>query len=292
MEKEKIKLMLEQARKGDKSAQNVLLNAFMGMAQNKVLEEMNYEDKNWIKDWANAGNVGAIYCLMKGLNVRLKSHPEVLIDKETGEKHIINACEYIDNETTFTVESDDLDNLTQLVMQLENLSEDDIYLLSEYCHSLTEELFAKYRYPGLAYRLAMNYRLGVEDQGVFRNQAKAKYYCELAGVKYEKLKEDDEPIGAKYYISGEGTEAIEQLVNRLADKVGMPYNEFGLYIPVGAFIKTLVGSDEYRGNIIKLEKDDNGIVISTEENRGTPIEYAIKEAFPQINVKTVTYELF
>lgn len=296
MEKEKIKLMLELARKGDKSAQSDLLDAFMWMAQDKVLVEMNDEDKNWIKDWANSGNVGAICCLNKGFTMRLRTWKEVFVDEETGEEFIVDRYDYINDETTFPVENEDFENLTQIVRKLENLSGDDIYDLHRFncldSHMLVEELFAKYKYSGLASILAYNYYNGYESQGVFRSQAKAKYYFELAGEEYEEPEEDDDPIGAKYYISGEGTDAIEQLVNRLADKVGMAYNEFGLYIPVGAFIKTLVGSDEYRGNIIKMEKDDNGIVVSTEVNWATPIEYAIKKAFPQINVRTVTYELF
>ena len=76
------------------------------------------------------------------------------------------------------------------------------------------------------------------------------------------------------------------LVDELAQKYGEPENELGLYISMNILMKTLVGSHYYDGNLLTMNTDDpECIVLHAEANRVEPLLYALRQAFPNLDVE-------
>ena len=160
---------------------------------------------------------------------------------------------------------------------------------------LVEKLYSKYNYKCLASELARFYHYGKEEQGLFRNKEKAKHFYTIAGVEYEEGDLNEHPYCVEYVIKGDDVTALKKIIDELTDMVGMPDNELGIYVPVDVLMKCLVGSDEYRGNLIYVKEEENGLVISAEVQDGDEeaLGYAIKEVFPNLDVETnIEYPLF
>lgn len=294
MEKNTIISMLNQARSGEKEAQLSLLEAFCLGQDNKIFVEMTEEDKSWVEPYALDGNIGAICCLYYGLTTKLCTWEEPFFDEETGEELILDRYEYVE-DTTFDGDDEEVKRLNNIIKNMEDLTEEKVGLLLRFdCltdHKLLSELYEKYHYPRLAEILGDHYYWGAEEQGIFKNKDKAKYFYTLAGEEFEEYEEDEEPIGVKFHIVGDSVEELKKLVDLLAREVGMPGNELGIYVPVSAFVMALVGFDEYKGNIISMEDDENGIILTAEVNTPVPIVCAIKEAFPDLSILTEVYDI-
>ena len=81
---------------------------------------------------------------------------------------------------------------------------------------------------------------------------------------------------------------MEKLINDLCQRFGTPDNEFGLFIPQQMLMKVLVGSDSvyYRGNVISMVRQvSDRLVVTTEADKGEPLLYALRQAFPNLNIR-------
>lgn len=156
-----------------------------------------------------------------------------------------------------------------------------------------DELYRLWKEEGnpLAGRfLANKYHLGDEANGIFINPDKARGICENIGEpydKWEKEPENDEPQNAEYIIEGaeEELQAVKNIYDTLNSKYGTPDLFSGVYIPVGAFMKTLVGSRYYDGNILTLEEENNNrLVLSVELEKPYAFLYALRKAFKNLHI--------
>ena len=139
-----------------------------------------------------------------------------------------------------------------------------------------------------ALKLGQMYDKGDEENGIFRNPVKARRYFKLAGKKYEYEPEEENPHEADYFLRGSAEElaAVKTLVDELTQKYGDAFNEFGLYIPMNILMKTLVGSRYYDGNLLTMNTDDpECIVLHAEANTMEPLLYALRQAFPNLEIE-------
>ena len=139
-----------------------------------------------------------------------------------------------------------------------------------------------------ALKLGQMYDKGDEKNGIFRHPLKAREYFKLAGEKYEYEPEDEDPHETDYFLRGSAQElaAVKTLVDELTQKYGDACNEFGLYIPMNILMKTLVGSRYYDGNLLSMNTDDpECIVLHAEANKMEPLLYALRQAFPNLEIE-------
>ena len=139
-----------------------------------------------------------------------------------------------------------------------------------------------------ALKLGQMYDKGDEENGIFRHPLKAREYFKLAGKKYKYEPEEEDPHEADYFLKGSAQElaAVKALVDELAQKYGDACNEFGLYIPMNILMKTLVGSRYYDGNLLSMNTDDpDCIVLHAEANTMEPLLYALRQAFPNLEIE-------
>ena len=139
-----------------------------------------------------------------------------------------------------------------------------------------------------ALKLGQMYDKGDEKNGIFRHPLKAREYFKLAGKKYEYEPEEENPHEADYFLRGSAEElaAVKTLVDELTQKYGDAFNEFGLYIPMNILMKTLVGSRYYDGNLLTMNTDDpECIVLHAEANTLEPLFYALRQAFPNLEIE-------
>lgn len=60
----------------------------------------------------------------------------------------------------------------------------------------------------------------------------------------------------------------------------------GLYIPLGVLMNVLVGSPYYEANLLSMDTGNpECIVLHTEANSCKPLLYALREAFPYLNIE-------
>ena len=139
-----------------------------------------------------------------------------------------------------------------------------------------------------ALKLGQMYDKGDEKNGIFRNPVKAREYFKMAGEKYEYEPEEENPHEADYFLRGSAEElaAVKTLVDELTQKYGDAFNEFGLYIPMNILMNTLVGSRYYDGNLLTMNTDDpECIVLHAEANKMEPLLYALRQAFPNLEIE-------
>ena len=139
-----------------------------------------------------------------------------------------------------------------------------------------------------ALKLGQMYDKGDEKNGIFRHPLKAREYFKMAGEKYEYEPEEENPHEADYFLRGSAEElaAVKTLVDELTQKYGDAFNEFGLYIPMNILMNTLVGSRYYDGNLLTMNTDDpECIVLHAEANKMEPLLYALRQAFPNLEIE-------
>ena len=139
-----------------------------------------------------------------------------------------------------------------------------------------------------ALKLGHLYDCGDEKNGIFRHPLKARDYFKLAGEKYKYEPEEEDPHGADYFLRGSAQELepVKMLVNELTQRYGTVGNELGLYVPMEILMKTLVGSKYYAGNLLTMNTDTpDCIVLHAEANRMEPLLYALRQAFPNLDIE-------
>ena len=190
-------------------------------------------------------------------------------DASRGFKFIAYAVWWIRREILVAIESPDVDVINPI---------HDPAILQELCNNGSKSA---------ALKLGQMYDKGDEKNGIFRNPVKARRYFKLAGKKYEYVPEEEDPHEADYLLKGTAEElaAVKTLVDELAKKYGEPENELGLYISMNVLMKMLVGSQYYDGNLLTMNTDDQEcIVLHAEANRVEPLLYALRQAFPNLDI--------
>ena len=191
-------------------------------------------------------------------------------DASRGFKFIAYAVWWIRREILIAIESPDVDVINPI---------HDPAILQELCNNGSKSA---------ALKLGQMYDKGDEKNGIFRNPLKAREYFKMAGEKYEYEPEEENPHEADYFLRGSAEElaAVKTLVDELTQKYGDAFNEFGLYIPMNILMKTLVGSRYYDGNLLTMNTDDpECIVLHAEANTMEPLLYALRQAFPNLEIE-------
>ena len=190
-------------------------------------------------------------------------------DATRGFKFVAFAVWWVRREILIAIGSPDVDVITI----------QDPAILQELCNNGSKSA---------ALKLGQMYDKGDEKNGIFRHPLKAREYFKLAGKKYKYEPEEEDPHEADYFLKGSAQElaAVKTLVDELTQKYGDACNEFGLYIPMNILMKSLVGSRYYDGNLLSMNTDDpECIILHAEANRMEPLLYALRQAFPNLEIE-------
>ena len=191
-------------------------------------------------------------------------------DATRGFKFVAFAVWWVRREILIAIGSPDVDVITPI---------HDPAILQELCNNGSKSA---------ALKLGQMYDKGDEKNGIFRHPLKAREYFKLAGEKYKYEPEEEDPHEADYFLRGsaEKLAAVKILIDELTQKYGDAYNDFGLYIPMNILMKTLVGSRYYDGNLLTMNTDDpECIVLHAEANTMEPLLYALRQAFPNLEIE-------
>ena len=191
-------------------------------------------------------------------------------DATRGFKFVAFAVWWVRREILIAIGSPDVDVINPI---------QDPAILQELCNNGSKSA---------ALKLGQMYDKGDEKNGIFRHPLKAREYFKMAGEKYEYEPEEENPHEADYFLRGSAEElaAVKTLVDELTQKYGDAFNEFGLYIPMNILMKTLVGSRYYDGNLLTMNTDDlECIVLHAEANTMEPLLYALRQAFPNLEIE-------
>ena len=144
-----------------------------------------------------------------------------------------------------------------------------------------------------AFYLAYRYASGDEEHGIFIDKKQAKKLYDLAEWDdYDPNEESDdecEVVESDYCLQGDPAELdkVEHDIRVLAEKFGVLDNGLGgMYVPFDILFKKLVGSSYYEGNITKMKRlTANNLLLHAESSMSEPLLYALKQYYPQIEVK-------
>ena len=183
--------------------------------------------------------------------------------------------------------------LNQLAMNKENLEQIEIDKAWDAFEN-PAELYKLLKEEGnlLAGRfLANKYHWGDEKNGIFIDPEKAKEIYKEIGEDFEswEKEEEEDPNAVEYIIEGteEELKAIKVLFDTLNSKYGTPDLFNGVYIPLGIFMQTLVGSHYYEGNILTLEEDNpNKLILTAELDKPFALLYALRKAFDNLKISS------
>ena len=294
-----LKELLKEARKGSVKCQQELLNDICQYSQ-ELLSIMDETDTQWLILLAQKRDVKAIGILYYGATRKIQHWVEAFVDEDTGENCSLDRYTLLDG-ATFTTSTD---KLYKLIESIDNFTDEDIRLLDRFDilqanHRLSEYLYSKYRHARFALALADNYYYGAEEQGIFIDKEKARYYYDLAGEEMCEIEEYDELRGictATFTIDGDKQQIgqIAELIKNLTTQFGTPVNEFGLYLPMMYLTENLVGSNAYEGLIMSCENNDfEGLElkVETNSNGARALKWALQREFPLTQIQYNTDNL-
>ena len=282
-----LKELLKEARKGSVKCQQELLD-YSYQCHYELLSIMDDTDTQWLTPLAQQGEIKAICMLYIGATRSTQHWVEEFVDEETGEKILLDRYDVLDG-ATFTTSTDEL---YKLIEGIDSFTDEDVSLLNSSIlqgnHRVSEHLYDKHRNAGFALTLAENYYYGAEEQGIFIDKEKARYYYDLAGEDMPEMEEDDDLSDiytVTFTINGDKQQIgqIAELIKNLATQFGTPDCEFGLYLPIMYLTENLVGSNAYEGNIMSCENNDfDGLELKVETNSNVPraLKCALQREFP------------
>ena len=255
-------------------------------------------DKDWLmKQVEEHNDIGAIYCLLFGMNNKFRYWNETFVDEDSHEEVTLLRYESVDG-SIFEKQEGEEARLVQIIidepyqysadeiMKVYRLVPDNIELLQICIDKHSKEA---------AYEMYEKFRYGDEEHGIFINRKKAKEYYDLAGdAVFDEWDDSDDPgeedpSNYEYTLTGDaGTlNAIRKMIDDLCRDYGTPGNELGLYVPQRLLMKLLVGSDTeyYRGNVLTMEQSaPDKLIITTEADSGYPLLYALRECFGNLEI--------
>lgn len=286
-----LKELLKEARKGSVKCQQELLDYSCQCSQ-ELLSIMDDTDTQWLTPLAQQGDVKAICMLYIGATRSTQHWVDEFVDEETGEKILLDRYDPLDG-ATFTTSTDEL---YKLIEGIDSFTDEDVSLLNSSIlqgnHRVSEHLYDKHRNAGFALTLAENYYYGAEEQGIFIDKEKARYYYDLAGEDMPEMEEDDDLSDiytVTFTINGDKQQIgqIAELIKNLATQFGTPDCESGLYLPIMYLTENLVGSNAYEGNIMSCENNDfDGLELKVETYSNVPraLKCALQREFPLLMI--------
>ncbi len=298
---DELREMLVDVRHGNEQYQEEIIDfLFWGDEFELTYSELQPDDEQWLSEWATKKNdVKALTLLLVGMEKRYRTWDEEFIDEETGEPFTFPITESVEGETLFP--RNDVKALLMLTRICKDWQKADREELLHACNTIrccTSQNYAMIlRHMAdegddreAMSELAEAYRHGDERNGIYVNRRLAKQYYDEIGKSYDPAEDDaeDSPVETTYTLRGnENTlEGIQKMINDLCEKFGTPDNELGLYVPMQPLMKLLVGSDDYRGNVIRMEqKDSNTLDIITQSNNPYPLFCALQQCFPDLNIE-------
>lgn len=273
---------------------------FLSEDPEQLLSTFQPEDKDWLMVLAREHNVAATAVLLIGSNLRFETWDEDFTDEETGEPftftHAVQAEGHVFDLTPgerllvsgLLIKKEGWEGLDQeqkmaayrLLRAYGGIDPTALLLMFAESYGLTvayEELGELYRY-------------GDEGIGVFVNREKAREFYALAGIGYDPAEdeEDDTPCEYDYTLTGNADTlaAVKQMLDDLCQRFGTPDNELGLFVPLGMVMRVLVGTGDYRGNILRMEQPSpDSLTLHVEANEGTPLLYALRQCFENIDIE-------
>ena len=288
-----LKELLKEARKGSVKCQQELLDDICQSSFDR-LSIMDDTDAQWLTPLAQQGDIKAICMLYFGATRSIQHWVDEFVDEETEEKCLLDRYNVLDG-ATFTTS---IDELYKLIEGIDSFTDEDVSLLDSFDilqgnHCVSEHLYDKHRNAGFALALAENYYYGAEEQGIFIDKEKARYYYDLAGEEMSEGEEYDELRGirtATFTIYGDKQQIgqIAELIKNLTTQFGTPDNEFGLHLPMMYLTENLVGSNAYEGLIISCENNDfDGLELKVETNSdgARALKWALQREFPLTQIQ-------
>lgn len=241
----------------------------------------------------------------------IRTWTEEFVDEDTGER--------------VSVECEDWDDAIPTPEQKRRMNDIKVFILANYkdlsnhmlwgaeCRFDSEECFNELvsRNDANALdELGLRYECGKEDKGVYIDQNKAlslyrlaiELGADYAQEHYDELSHEmknpviDDGSGAcniEYHVRGK-LPVLNNIVMTLT-KITESLNgkneptEFGLYVPVGVIMKTLVNSDSYQGNMMEFALNDDELIIRAiiDEDCIEPFKYALLQSFDGVEIETV-----
>ena len=255
-------------------------------------------DKEWLMKQAEEHNdIGAIYCLLFGMNHKYQYWNETFVDEDTHEKVTLLRYDPLEGSTFEKQEGEEARLVQIIIDEPYQYSADEIMKVYRVVPNIIELLHicVDKHSKEAACELYEKFRYGDEGHGIFINRKKAKEYYDLAGdAVYGEWDDSDDPgeedpSTYEYTLTGntDTLNGIRKMIDDLCRDYGTPGNELGLYVPQRLLMKLLVGSDTeyYRGNVLTMEQPASGqLVITTEADSGYPLFYALHECFSNLEI--------
>ena len=154
------------------------------------------------------------------------------------------------------------------------------------------------------WELWSGYYDGDENKGLYKNKALARKYMKLyiqsgyddngyvAGQLSkidEEYDDDPDPYITEIQISAP-SRLVERMIKEFCERFGTPGNEVGMFVPLEKLMNALVGSNEYEGNVLGLERNDKGLLITMESEQDTVYAFtcALQDAFGRMDIEIVS----
>ena len=270
------------------------------------------EDKTWLLAMAHSGteySKMALTILLIGMTNRFEPYSRNIVDRKTKEKFTITLYHNVEG----AIFASTPDEQRELYDMLANKDGWESYFEVDGLRAVRLlHIYTKIRYLDMLLMLAEEYGLkdaykelgdlyyiGGENRGIFVNYQKAKEYYDKGGIEYDpedfKSNEWDSPHVYDYTLKGNADtiHGIRTMIEDLCNKYGTPGNELGLYVPLPALMKLLVGSTYYRGNIIRMEQPSpDCLLIHAEHNAGIHLLCAFRECFENLEITMEEKEIF
>lgn len=250
-------------------------------------------DKEWLMKQAEEHNdIGAIYCLLFGMNNRFQYWNETFVDEDTHEEVTLLRYDPLEGSTFEKHEGEEARLVQIIIDESYQYPADEIMKVFRLVPNNIELLHICIEKgdKDAAEELGYKYAKGDEKNGIFIDLKKAKEYYDKAGVVLdpdEVEDEEDDPQEYDYTLQGNVAtiNGIRKTIDDLCRDYGTPDNELGLYVPMSVLMKLLVGSIAYCGNILSMEQPSpDRLFIHAEANNGYPLLYALRQCFDNLEI--------
>lgn len=309
----KLAFHFDRAREGHKTQRMALADMMFHGDTTHYFSLIKPTDKEWLMDLAETNHPGAIYCLLFGMQNNFDYFFETFVDDDTHEEVKVLRADFVEGSFFAKKEGEEERLIQKLLDMKEKLSREELSRMCCVTYNNTEIVLELIRKgdeeaeifiddPTILQELSdkgnkyatehmgCKYAYGDEENGIYIDHKKAAEYMKLAGRDYDPkdYKEADDPHEFDYTLRGDAAtlNGIQTMINELCQRFGTPDNEMGMFVPMGALMKMLVGSPYYEGNVLSMNMESiDCLTLHTEANSGFPLLYALRESFPNLTIE-------